>query len=176
NRDRAAVFVSPQWFRDTLLMPSLTANYIASDTLSLQSNFYLRSSGRKTFAGNITDVVACRRTIPNTLCLDERTNILFDVNGDPVPNILGGATPGENDVSSITSLGLGGSLQGTYTEQVFGHDNHLVVGLSLDHGDVDFTSTNELGIINPRTLVTSGTGIIISQPNGGLRPIKLETT
>lgn len=174
--DRRGVFASPQWFRDTLLMASLAGNYVATDTLSLQSNFYVRSSGRKTFAGNITDVQTCGAANPATLCLGDSSTILFGSDGRPVMDVLGGRTPGENDASSITSLGLGGSLQATYTAPLFGHDNHLVAGLSLDHGDVDFNSVNELAIINPQTLVTSGLGVIIDQPDGSLAPVKLETT
>ncbi|MGE5269065.1 MAG: TonB-dependent receptor [Thiohalocapsa sp.] len=176
DRDRSSVFVSPQLFSDTLLMASLNGNYIASDTLSLQSNLYVRSSGRKAFAGNITDAQVCGEANPGLLCLGDSSSILFDANGQPVMDVLGGATPGENDASSITSLGLGGSLQATYSAPLFGHDNHLVVGAAIDHGDVDFTSTNELAVINPHTLVTRGLGIIIQQPDGSLTPIRLETT
>ncbi len=177
NLDRSAVFASPQWFRDTLLMASLNGNYKATDTLSLQSNFYVRSAGRRTFAGNITDARLCDPgSLPNTLCLGDSSTVLFGGDGLPVMDVLGGRIPGENDVSSIASLGLGGSLQATYTAPLFDHDNHLVVGASLDHGDVDFDSYNELAVINPATLVTSGLGIVISQPDGSLRPVKLETT
>jgi iron complex outermembrane receptor protein len=174
--DRTAVFVSPQYFHDTVLMPALTANYIANDALSYQGNFYLRSSGRGTNAGNITDIIACGRRIPNTLCLDERDNPLFGTNGKPVPNILGGAPPAENDFTQTTSLGLGGSLQATYTAPVFDHPNNLVVGFSIDHGDVDFNSHNEVAAINFPSLITRGTGIIIAQPDGSLDPVALETT
>jgi iron complex outermembrane recepter protein len=174
--DRTAVFTSPQKFHNTLAMPSLSGNYIATDSLSFQSNFYLRSAGRKVFNGNATGVQVCDPSIPNTLCLGDPFTVLFGTNGQPVPNVLGGATPGENDNNSITSLGLGGSLQGTYTAPLFGHDNHLVVGASVDHADVDFNATNELGIIDPTTLVVSGTGIIINQPDGSLGPVNLETT
>ena len=177
NVDRTAVFVSPQTFRDSLLMPAINANYIASDTLSFQGNFYLRSSGRKSEAGNITDVISCDDTIPDTLCLDDPTNVLFGTNGQPVPNVLNGLPPAENDNTSTTSLGLGASLQATYTAPLWGHDNHLVAGFSYDHGDVDFASTNEVATIpNINTLVTSGTGIIINQPDGSLDPVRLETT
>jgi iron complex outermembrane receptor protein len=110
------------------------------------------------------------------LCLDDRTNVLFDAGGRPVPNILGGATPAENDATSTTSLGLGGSLQATYTGPIFDHGNHLVVGTSLDHGDVDFSSSNEVATIDPVTLVTRGTGFIVQQPDGSLGPVRLETT
>ena len=174
--DRSAVFTSPQKFHNTLGMASLNGNYLATDTLSLQSNFYLRSASRKVFNGNTSNVQACDSSIPGTLCLGDPFTVLFDTNGRAVPNNLGGATPGENDNSSITSLGLGGSVQGTYTAPLFGRGNHLVVGASIDHADVDFTSTNELGIIDPNTLVVSGTGIIIDQPDGSLGPVRLETT
>jgi iron complex outermembrane receptor protein len=174
--DRTAVFVSPQYFHDTVLMPTLTANYIANNEVSFQGNFYLRSSGRGTNAGNITDIIPCGRRIPNTLCLDERDNPLFSTNGQPVPNILGGATPAENDFTQTTSLGLGGSIQGTYTAPIFDHPNNLVVGFSIDHGDVDFNSHNEVAAINFPSLITRGTGIIIAQPDGTLDPVALETT
>lgn len=174
--NRTAVFVSPQYFHDTVMMPTLTANYIATDTLSFQGNFYLRSSGRGTNAGNISDIVVCGRRIPNTLCLDERDNPLFGTNGLPVPNILGGAPPAENDFTQTTSLGLGGSIQGTYTAPIFDHPNNLVVGFSIDHGDVDFNSHNEVASINFPSLITRGTGIIIAQPDGTIDPVALETT
>src|SRR5262249_3568353 len=170
------VFVSPQTFRDTLLMPSLSANYIASDTLSFQSNFYLRNSGRKSYAGNITGAQVCDASIPDTLCFGDPFTVLFGANGQPVANTFGGAPLGENDVSSITAVGLGGSLQATYTAPLFGRSNHLAAGASIDHGDVDFSSINELATVNTGNLVTSGTGIIISQPDGSLTPVRLETT
>lgn len=174
--DRSAVFVSPQYFHDTVLMPTLTGNYIVNDALSFQGSFYFRSSGRGTNAGNITDVTPCGRRLAGLLCLDERDNPLFSTTGQMVPDILGGLPPGENDVTQTTTTGLGGSFQATYTGDVFGHKNHLVGGASIDHGDVDFSSSNEVATIDPATLITRGTGIIIAQPDGSIDPVKLETT
>jgi hypothetical protein len=58
---------------------------------------------------------------------------LIDTNGAQVPSsVLHGGIPGEIDSSSIDSLGLGGSVQATETAQLFGHDNYLVVGASLE--------------------------------------------
>jgi iron complex outermembrane recepter protein len=173
--DRRAVFTSPQKFHNTLLMPSLNGNYIASDTLSFQSDFYLRSAGRHVFNGNTTDAQLCAD--PTLLCFGDTTTPLIGTSGAQVPSsVLGGGIPGQNDNSSITSLGLGGSLQGTYTAPLLGHGNHLVVGAGFDHADVDFNSTDELGTIDPNTLLVSGLGIIIDQPDGSLGPIRLETT
>ena len=173
--DRRAVFTSPQSFHNTLAMASLNANYLASDTLSFQSDFYLRSATRKVLNGNTTDAQLC--VDPTLLCLGDATTPLIDAGGAQVrSSVLGGGTAGENDNSSITSLGLGGSLQASETAPLFGHNNNLVVGASLDHADVNFNSTNELGIIDPSTLAVTGLGIIIDQPDGSLVPVSLETT
>jgi iron complex outermembrane receptor protein len=173
--DRTAVFTSPQSFHNTLLMPTLNTNYNVSDTLSFQGNFYYRSAGRQIVNGNTTDAQLCAD--PTLLCFGDTTTPLLDTTGAQVPwSVLGGATPGEVDRSSINSQGLGGALQGTWTEPLFGHDNHLVFGASLDHANVSFNATSELGIIDPTTLVVSGLGIIIDQPDGLLAPVRLETT
>jgi iron complex outermembrane receptor protein len=173
--DRSAVFTSPQSFRNTLLMPTLNANYNVSDTLSVQANFYYRGATRKVVNGNTTDAQLCDD--PMLLCFGDTTTPLIDTIGAQVPSsVLGGGVPGENDRSSINSQGLGGALQGIWTEPIFGHENHLVFGASLDHADVNFNTTNELGIIDPTTLVVTGVGTIIDQPNGAVAPVHLQTT
>ena len=174
--DRSAVFVSPQTFLDTLAMTSVNGNFKATDTLSFQSNFYYRGATRKSFAGNITEVQPCDGSIPNTLCFGDSTTVLVDTSGNPVMNILNGLPPGQDDNATVKSVGLGGSAQATYTAPLFGHDNHLVVGASLDHGNVDYTSVNIVSVIDPVSLVTTPLGPIISQPDGALVPIRLETT
>lgn len=172
--NRSAVFTSPQEFHDTVLMPSLRANYEATDTLSFQGNFYVRSAGRAVANGNTTNAQLCSDT--TLLCFNDSTTPLIDTSGVQVSSsVLNGGNPGENDNSLITSFGTGGSLQGTETAQVFGHNNNFVAGASLDHGDVNFSSTSELGVIDPSTLVVQGLGIFIDQPDGSLGPINVET-
>jgi iron complex outermembrane receptor protein len=173
--NRRAVFTWPQTFHNTLAMPSLNTNYFATDRLSFQSNVYVRSASRSVVNGNTTEAQLCAD--PTLLCFGDTTTPLIDTSGVQVPSsVLGGGIPGEFDDSSITSLGVGGALQATYTAPLFGRRNHLVVGASLDHADVHFNSTNELGIINPDTLGVGGLGIIIDQPDGSLAPISLDTT
>src|SRR6185312_13840234 len=50
------------------------------------------------------------------------------------------------------------------------------VGFSIDHGDVDFSSRNTVGTIDPETLITADTGIVVAQPDGTLDPAAVETT
>ena len=171
---RNAVFTAPQQFHDTVLMPALTANYAATDTLSFQSNVYVRSAGRKVLNGNTSDAQACDDA--TLLCLGNSSTALIDTSGNQIASsLLNGGTAGENDNSLITSFGAGGSLQGTETAQLLGHTNNFVMGASIDHGEVNFSSTSELGVIDPTTLVVQGLGIFINQPDGSLGPINVKT-
>jgi iron complex outermembrane receptor protein len=173
--DRSAVFTSPQSFHNTLLMPVLNANYNVSDALSFQANFYYRGVTRRVVNGNTTDAQLCED--PTLLCFGDTTTPLIDTTGAQVPSsVLGGGIPGEVDQSSINEQGLGGAVQGTWTQPLFDRANHLVFGASLDHADVKFNSINELGIIDPTTLRVSGVGTIIDQPDGSLAPVSINTT
>ena len=173
--NRSAVFTTPQNFRNTLLMPVLNADYNLSDMLSFQANFYYRGAVRKVANGNTTDAQPCED--PTLLCLDDDATPLIDMSGAQVPSsVLGGGIPGELDNNSIDSRGLGGTLQGTWTQPLFDRDNHLVFGASLDHGNVNFNSTSQLGVIDPTTLGVSGLGVFIAQPDGSLGPVSLNTT
>src|SRR5262245_55233633 len=133
--DRSAVFTSPQSFHNTLLMPVLNANYHVSDALSFQANFYYRGATRKVVNGNTTNAQLCEN--PTLLCFSNDDTPLIDTTGTRAPSsVLGGGIPGEVDKSSLNSQGLGGALQGTWTQPLFDHPNHLVFGASLDHADV----------------------------------------
>jgi iron complex outermembrane receptor protein len=173
---RSATFTSPQTMHNDVAFLSATGAYQASDTLSFQSLFYYRSFRQTTMDGNTSDVQGCDPlTNPGKLCLDNDSTVLFDTAGQPVPDFLGGATPGSLDRTATHAKGLGGSLQATSTAPLFGRDNNLAIGASLDHGDVDFSASNELGIIAP-DLSVGGTGIIVSQPDGSVTPVRVNTT
>jgi iron complex outermembrane receptor protein len=171
----AAVFTSPQGFHNSLLMPVLNGNYNVSDALSFQTNFYYRGVTRQVLNGNTTDAQLCDD--PTLLCLGDTTTPLIDTTGMQVPsNVLNGGIPGELDQSSLDSKGLGGALQGTWTQPLFNRANHLVFGASLDHASVNFNSINQLGVIDPVNLGVAGVGVIIDQPDGALAPVSLNTT
>jgi iron complex outermembrane recepter protein len=50
---------------------------------------------------------------------------------------------------------------------VFEHDNHFIVGASVDHGYTQFTGSSELGVMDPNTLFIQGMGIFINNPEQG---------
>jgi hypothetical protein len=57
---------------------------------------------------------------------------------------------------------------------VFGHENNFTIGLSIDRGLVQFSTTSELGSDNANTFPTVvGSGFFINQPSGDVAPVGL---
>jgi len=157
--NRSLVYTSPQLNQNELEFVTLNAGYRASDTLSFQSNFYYREYNQYVTNGNTTDYGQC--TTPgdaNFLCQDDGTTLLTQPNGHLIPDISKGGTLfiGENDFETIRTVGLGGSLQASADAPVFGHENHLTVGASIDSAGTDFQSSAELGTVNPQLVIASG--------------------
>jgi iron complex outermembrane receptor protein len=174
--DRNAIFTWPQTARNDLLFFTGTASYRATDTLTIDGNLYYRRFRQDTVNGNTSDVQTCDPGVhPGFLCLGDDTTLLVGVGGAPVPDTLGGATPGSLDRTSTHATGYGGTVQATETAPLLSRDNHLVFGASIDRGEVDYAASNQLGIIEP-SLAVLGTGPIIAQPDGSVVPVSIKTT
>jgi len=175
NRRWQNVYTWPQTTHNTLAFLTSNGNYKATDTLSFQGNAYYRGFWQKHVDGNTAELQACSSN-PLLLCLGDDVTLLFDTNGQIVPNTFPPNTVfGEIDRTWTTANSFGGSVQATSTNQVFGHDNHFVIGVSLDNGRVQFTGNSELGTIGPDLFVT-GTGVFIDQPAGDVAPVRLLAT
>jgi len=173
NQRWASVYTWPQSTHLQLAFLNATLNHDFSDTWSFQGNAYFRSFRQSHVDGNGTDVEACSRGL--FLCIDgahDNNPIYGPVGGPPVPNTLGTAFLGEVDRNWVTTNSYGGTAQLTNTDKLFGHDNHVVMGVSVDHGTTKFSATSELGTVGDNLFVT-GTGIYINQPDSGLSPVDL---
>jgi iron complex outermembrane receptor protein len=73
-----------------------------------------------------------------------------------------GATPGETDFTTTNTNSVGGALQATLTAPLAGKENHLVLGVSVDHSVTHYAAYGELGNILPNLAVV-GSGVIIDQ-------------
>ncbi len=105
------------------------------------------------------------------LCFGDDTTRLFGQNG-PVPlSVLGGSLAGSIDRTNTVAQTIGGTFQAANSDKVFGRDNQFVVGASLDHGNVRFNASSELGTIGSDLFIT-GTGVIIADP---VAPVDLKT-
>ena len=87
---------------------------------------------------------------PTTALLRQRHTPANGLNGAQLANPFDpGAVLGENDRTTTQSTTTGFSLQATNTDQLFGHNNHFVVGTSFDYSVTHFNASAELGTIGP---------------------------
>jgi iron complex outermembrane receptor protein len=161
NQRWQTTYTWPQTTQNDLAFLTAGASYKPTDTLSFQATAYFRGFWQRHLDGNTTNAQACDN--PAFVCLDDGQTRLLDNNGNPIANPFpANIVFGELDRTYTTANSFGGSLQATSTDKVLEHDNHLVVGASLDHGTNQFTGTSELASIGQDLFVT-GTGVFINQ-------------
>jgi iron complex outermembrane receptor protein len=164
--NRPLIFTSPQVNIDQLEFVTLGGGYQVTDTLLIQANSYYREFRQTVVNGNTTDYVGC--TVPQYagfMCQADGATPLINAAGKLLPDISqGGTVPiGENDFEAIRSAGVGGSLQATESAALFGHENQLSAGVSIDSDTTDFQSSAELGTINS-ALQIGYAGLFVSTP------------
>jgi iron complex outermembrane recepter protein len=173
NQRWSTVYTWPQVSHLQLAFLQASGIWKPTDTLSLSGNAYYRGFWQSHLDGNGTDAQPCDAggIFPGQLCIGDG-NTPINVNF-PVANTLSpNAFLGEIDRNYTTTNSFGGSLQATGTGQVSGHDNHIVVGASVDHGRTQFTGNSELGTVDQNLFVT-GTGVFIDQPLADVTPVSL---
>ena len=135
--------------------------------------------------GNGTDVSNDPTVYPDPklLCfpnLDGTVSNLTTTRGQTVPNSGALGFPNilaEIDRTWTTTNSFGGSVQAASSEKLFGHENNFTIGLSVDRGLVQFSTTSELGTVNANQFPTvQGSGLFIDQPSGDVAPVGLGAT
>jgi len=175
----SSIYTVPQTTQNSLAFLTGSVNYRPSDTLALQAVLYYRGFWQRHVDGNGTDASNQNCPDPAFLCFPDLMGNLTNLTntaGQPVAatGILATSVLGEIDRTWTTTNSYGGSLQATSTDKAFGHDNHLVVGMSVDRGHVQFTSNSELGTVNADQFpFVTGVGVFIDQPSGDLAPVSL---
>jgi iron complex outermembrane receptor protein len=178
SQNWASVYTLPQTTENQLAFLTGSGSWKPTDTLTFQANLYYRGFWQSHVDGNGTDATACPP--PSTLLcfpdLDGILSPLMTTGGQTVSaaGILGSSVLGEIDRTWTSTNSFGGSVQGASSEKIFGHDNNFVLGMSVDRGLVQFTTTSELGTINADQFpVVAGTGLYIDQPSGDVAPVRL---
>jgi iron complex outermembrane receptor protein len=179
SQNWASVYTIPQTTENKLAFLTGSGSWKPTDTFSLQGNLYYRGFWQAHVDGNGTDATVCPPPSSNMLCfpnLDGSLSPLITTGGTMVDatGSLGSSVLGEIDRTWTSTNSFGGSVQGASSEKLFGHDNNFVLGMSVDRGLVNFTTTSELGTINADQFpVVSGTGLYIDQPSGDVAPVRL---
>ncbi|CCE10979.1 conserved exported hypothetical protein [Bradyrhizobium sp. STM 3843] len=173
NQRWSSVYTWPQTTHLQLAFLQANAKWTPTDTLTVQANGYFRAYRAFHFDGNGTDAQACDAggALDGQLCIGDGATPI-NQNMAVLNTLAANSALGEIDRNWTRSNSYGGSLQATSTNQLFDHDNHFVVGTSLDHGRSNFQANSELGTIDQNFFVT-GTGITIDQPLADLTPVNL---
>jgi iron complex outermembrane recepter protein len=144
-----SVFTTPQTTRNELAFLTGTFSNPLNETVSLEGALYYRGFHQRHVDGNTSDEV--------------------------LPGLPDDAVTGQIDRTRTTADSFGGALQLTSAAPVLGRSNHFATGLSLDHGQVNFGATSELGVIGPDLFVT-GTGVFLDGVSDDAGPVRLRTT
>jgi iron complex outermembrane receptor protein len=178
----SSVYTLPQTTQNQLAFLTASASWKPSDTWTYQANAYFRNFNQAHVDGNGTNTQNTGCPDPTVLCfpnLNGTVSNLITTTGQTVPatGLLGTSVLGEIDRTWTTTNSFGGTAQAASSEKVFGHDNNFVVGMSIDRGLVQFSTTSELGTVNANQFpFVQGSGLFIDQPSGDVAPVGLGAT
>ncbi|WP_291688187.1 TonB-dependent receptor [Bradyrhizobium sp.] len=172
-----ASYTSPQITENRVGYVNLTGKVEATPTWTIDGSAHVRVFDQKMLDANPTGTQPCAAD-STLLCFGDGSTPANGLNGAQLANPFNpGAVLGESDRTTTHSTTTGLSLQATNTDQLFGHDNHFVVGTSFDSSVTRFTASAELGTIGPN-FVVSGSGIFLGQSGDpvSIGPVALRAT
>src|ERR1700733_9220636 len=153
-----STYTTPQTLDNRVGYLNLTGKVEVTPTWSVEGIAHMRVFDQKTQDGNPTGTQPCDADA-TLLCFGDGTHPANGLNGVQLANPFDpDAVLGENDRTTTHSTTGGVSLQATNTDQLFGHNNHFVVGASFDSSVTHFTASAELGTIGTNYVV-GGVGI-----------------
>lgn len=170
------VFTNPQNNINNVELISLSTAYNFTPTLALENVVYFRNYRQTVANGNNSVYAACTNEVAlGLLCYHDY--LLVDSAGQNIPDIThGGAIIiGQNDYQSVHSQTKGGSLQLSSTAKLFGHDNALAVGGTVDTSLTHFFSGTWLGVVDT-SLTVLPSPYFVATPEGlasSATPVKL---
>jgi outer membrane receptor protein involved in Fe transport len=158
-----AQFTAPNLIANTYAAANLSANIELADTLSLQALGYYRYFRQSVVNGNAPNDTPCQDDDDaGLLCFSGKRSTT--VGGGLISDFLAGGQYGQLDTQSTSTHGYGGSLQLTDSGKLFGRDNHLVVGASLDIGRTQFNAASFVGGLSFGDRSFVGPGVVIDEP------------
>lgn len=172
-----ATYTTPQISSNRVGYLNLTGKVEATPTWTIEGSAHVRVYDHKAVDGNPTATQPCGAD-PALLCFNNDSSPANGLNGAQLANPFDpNAVLGQIDRTTTRSTTTGMSLQATNTDQLFGHNNHFVVGASFDSSVTRFGASAELGTIGSNYVV-SGSGIFLGQSGDpiAIGPVSLRTT
>ncbi len=172
-----ATYTTPQISNNRVSYVNLTGKIEATPTWTIDGSAHVRAFEHKTVDGNPTETEPCAAN-PGLLCFNDDFTPANGLNGVQLANTFpADAVLGQIDRTRTRSVTMGGILQATNKDQLFGHNNQFMIGASIDSGVTRFSASSELGTIGPNYVVT-GSGIFLG-PSGepaAIGPVALRAT
>jgi iron complex outermembrane recepter protein len=157
--DRKAVFTHPDQTVTRMFFSELEGDYDLTDEIKLSGNAYFRQNRILTFNGDDSDFDECEAN--DSLICNEEGEIAEDINGNPIlaSDAVDGAT---NNTSATQIRSRGGTVQAAFSQDLFGHQNNLIVGANYGYSSVHFSSDTELARLTENR-GTVGSGILADE-------------
>jgi outer membrane receptor protein involved in Fe transport len=178
--DPRAQFTGPSPVNNAYTLISLNGNFQVSDTTSVQAVAYYDYFLQRVSNGNVTDFGSCN-TLTGFLCEAGTDVLATDRSGNPIADFLNGGPYSDLDTETTNTNGYGASVQITNQDEIFGHGNHLVAGMSFDGSNTLFGATTGVGGLDATTLnfispAGFPQGIIVDQADGTDAPVRVGVT
>jgi iron complex outermembrane recepter protein len=131
-------FTWPDINDNQLAFVSLKASHFLTEQTLLAGNIYYRQVDAHSFNSNTNN------------------------NFDPLNPTAPGTTPAQNIIGETHQVGTGSTIQLTLLGDLVGHKNSFTTGLSLDHGDTDFSQSTQDADFSPDRDTASNAPIILT--------------
>lgn len=175
--DPRTEFTGPSPINNNFALISLNGNIQLNDTTSMQAVAYYDYFLQRVGNGNVADFGPCN-TISGFLCETGTDVIATDRNGNPIADYLNGGPYSDWDSETTNINGYGVSTQITNQNEILGHSNSLVAGLSFDGSSTLFGASTGIGGLDPLSRNFFGAagfpqGIIVDQADGTDAPVRV---
>jgi iron complex outermembrane recepter protein len=169
-----AVFTTPQTTDTTAEMITLSDESHITPTLTFNGNAYFRSYAQSHHDGNISDFYSCGNV--DVCNSNDSTPTPVTGLGDPLygTGAANGTPLGEIDSNWTRTLSTGATAQLTDTDKIFGHNNTITGGVSIDNGWTHFTGSSTLSTLPPN-FVVPWTSEYINEPGYDVSPSDVRT-
>ena len=169
--DRSAIFTSPDITENDMYLLNLEGTHWLNDETQLAGNVFYRSNDTSSFNGDGTEFEQCDDGFLHEWDEDDddangsgdcnagEGEIVIDQNGNPIPNTVAGAgLDAINNISNREQESFGGNIQTSFLNDLFDHQNSLIVGASYNQALAGFGAVVEAASLNADRS-TSGTGL-----------------
>ena len=151
-----SVFTYPDRTINRMFFSEIAGSYAVTDKIKLSANAYFRQNQMRSYNGDVSNYAPC--SFDATLMCDANDVQALDAKNNPITatDAVNGAV---NNFSQTNMRSEGGSLQGAFTEAVFGYKNNLIVGATYDIANVHYAADTELASLTADRS-TLGSGVL----------------